>query len=133
ALDRVTAGYGAATTIHDISLTLGEASALALLGRNGTGKTTLINTIVGLTTMRRGSIGLAGSEIGGLRPESRVAMGIGWVPQERGIFRSLSVTENLEAVMRHGPWTTERIFNLFPRLKERRKSFGATLSGGEQQ
>src|SRR5690348_7314818 len=124
AVDLLTAGYGAATAIHDISFALGEGEALALLGRNGTGKTTLINTLVGLTTLKRGTIRLAGRDITRLPPEERVAAGIGWVPQERGIFRSLSVEENLTAVARPGPWTRERAFALFPRLRERRQNRG---------
>jgi branched-chain amino acid transport system ATP-binding protein len=133
AAELITAGYGAATAIHNISFTLREGQGLALLGRNGTGKTTLINTIVGLTTLQRGTIRLAGRDITRLVPEDRAAAGIGWVPQERGIFRSLSVEENLTAVERPGPWTCERVYGLFPRLRERRRSHGATLSGGEQQ
>src|SRR5262245_42164138 len=133
AAELVSAGYGAAIAIHNISFALAEGQALALLGRNGTGKTTLINTLVGLTTLQRGTIRLAGREITRLSPEDRVAAGIGWVPQERGIFRSLSVEENLTAVARPGPWTRERVFALFPRLEERRRNRGWTLSGGEQQ
>jgi len=133
AADALTAGYGAAIAIHNISFSLQEGQALALLGRNGTGKTTLINTLVGLTTLHHGSIHLAGRDITGLAPEARAAAGIGWVPQERGIFRSLSVEENLTAVARSGPWTRKRAFALFPRLAERRRSRGAVLSGGEQQ
>ena len=133
AAERITAGYGAATAIQDISFTLREGQGLALLGRNGTGKTTLINTLVGLTTLQRGTIRLAGRDITRLVPEERARAGIGWVPQERGIFRSLSVEENLTAVARPGPWTRERVYGLFPRLRERRRSRGTTLSGGEQQ
>jgi branched-chain amino acid transport system ATP-binding protein len=129
----LTAGYGAAIAIHNVSLSLQEGGALALLGRNGTGKTTLINTLVGLTTLHHGSVRLCGRDITGLPPEARAADGIGWVPQERGIFRSLSVEENLTAVARPGPWTRDRVFALFPRLGERRASGGGTLSGGEQQ
>src|SRR5438105_210320 len=129
----LTAGYGAAIAIHNISFALAEGQALAVLGRNGTGKTTLINTLIGLTRLHHGSVRLAGRDITGLVPEARAAAGLGWVPQERGIFRSLSVEENLTAVARPGPWTRERIFALFPRLAERRRSRGATLSGGEQQ
>jgi branched-chain amino acid transport system ATP-binding protein len=131
--DVLTAGYGAAIAIHNISFSLQEGQALALLGRNGTGKTTLINTLVGLTTLHHGTIRLAGRDITGLAPEARAAAGIGWVPQERGIFRSLTVEENLTAVARPGPWTHDRAFALFPRLAERRWSGGAVLSGGEQQ
>jgi branched-chain amino acid transport system ATP-binding protein len=131
--DVLTAGYGAAIAIHNISFSLSEGEALALLGRNGTGKTTLINTLVGLTTRHHGSVRMSGRDITGLAPEMRAAAGIGWVPQERGIFRSLSVEENLIAVARPGPWTRDRAFALFPRLGERRGSRGGTLSGGEKQ
>jgi len=131
--DVLTAGYGAAIAIHNISFALQEGQAMALLGRNGTGKTTLINTLVGLTTLHSGTMRLAGRDVTALAPEARAAAGIGLVPQERGIFRSLSVEENLAAVARPGPWTRERVFALFPRLAERRRSFGGTLSGGEQQ
>ena len=129
----LTAGYGAAVAIEDLSLALPEGGSLAVLGRNGTGKSTLIKTIVGLTTRFRGGIQLAGRDIVRLPPERRAAMGIGWVPQERGIFRSLTVEENLSAVSRRGPWTMPRVFGLFPRLADRRKNRGTTLSGGEQQ
>ncbi|HZP19052.1 MAG TPA: ABC transporter ATP-binding protein [Bauldia sp.] len=129
----VSAGYGDATVIAGIDLGLGERKALALLGRNGTGKTTLINTIVGLTRLGGGTIRLAGRDVTRLAPELRAAAGIGWVPQERGIFRSLSVEENLTAVAMPGPWTSRRVFALFPRLAERRRNMGANLSGGEQQ
>jgi len=131
--DVLTAGYGAAIAIHNISFSLQEGEALALLGRNGTGKTTLINTLVGLTTRHHGTVRLSGRDITRLAPEMRAAAGIGWVPQERGIFRSLSVEENLTAVARPGPWTRDRTFALFPRLAERRASRSFTLSGGEQQ
>jgi branched-chain amino acid transport system ATP-binding protein len=133
AVENLTAGYGRAVAIDGISLTLAEGAALALLGRNGTGKTTLINTIVGLTARFAGAVRLAGRDITRLAPEQRAAAGIGWVPQERGIFRSLTVAENLAAVARPGPWTLPRVFALFPRLAERRGNMGVNLSGGEQQ
>jgi branched-chain amino acid transport system ATP-binding protein len=133
AVDSLTAGYGDAVVIEDISFALAEGGAMALLGRNGTGKTTLINTIVGLTTRFSGSVRLAGRDIAGLRPEERAVAGIGWVPQERGVFRTLTVEENLTAVARRGAWTTRRVFSLFPRLAERRSNMGINLSGGEQQ
>jgi branched-chain amino acid transport system ATP-binding protein len=133
AVEALRAGYGAAVVIEGVTFTLGAGEALAVLGRNGTGKTTLINTVVGLTTRLGGAIRLNGRAIERLAPEVRAAAGLGWVPQERGIFRSLTVEENLTAVARPGSWTPERIFRLFPRLAERRQSFGRTLSGGEQQ
>jgi len=132
-LEGVSAGYGEAVVLNDISLKLAEGEALALLGRNGTGKTTLINTIVGLTRRRAGTIRLGGADITRLRPDQRALAGIGWVPQERNIFKSLTVDENITAVATEGPWTLERIFGMFPRLAERRRNMGDQLSGGEQQ
>ncbi len=133
ALEGLVAGYGEARVLSGVSLSLGEGDSLALLGRNGMGKTTLLNSIVGLTRRFAGTLRLAGRDITGLAPEARAAAGIGWVPQERNIFRSLSVEENLTAVARPGPWTPERALGIFPRLVERRKNAGTRLSGGEQQ
>jgi len=132
-LEGIAAGYGEAQVLSGISLALKEGEALALLGRNGTGKTTLINTIVGLTRRRAGTIHLGGRDITNLRADQRANAGIGWVPQERNIFRSLTVEENITAVAMPGAWTMERIFGLFPRLAERRRNLGTQLSGGEQQ
>jgi branched-chain amino acid transport system ATP-binding protein len=132
-LDGVVAGYGEARVLAGISLVVGEGEALAVLGRNGVGKTTLINTIAGVTRHFAGSISLAGRDITRLRPEWRARAGLGWVPQERNIFRSLTVEENLTAVARPGRWTVERIWQLFPQLEARRSSYGHQLSGGEQQ
>ena len=132
-LEGVCAGYGEAVVLTDISLKLPEGEALALLGRNGTGKTTLINTIVGLTRRRAGTIRLGGLDVTRMRPDQRAMAGIGWVPQERNIFKSLTVDENITAVATKGPWTLERIFGMFPRLAERRRNMGNQLSGGEQQ
>ncbi len=132
-LEGICAGYGEAVVLTDISLKLAEGEALALLGRNGTGKTTLINTIVGLTRRRSGTIRLGGADITRLRPDQRALAGIGWVPQERNIFKSLTVDENITAVATKGPWNLERIFAMFPRLAERRRNMGDQLSGGEQQ
>ena len=129
----ISAGYGEAVVLNHVSLALPEGQSLALLGRNGTGKTTLINTIVGLTRRREGSIFLRGQDITRLRPDQRALAGIGWVPQERNIFRSLTVDENITAIATKGPWTMERIYKLFPRLAERRSNMGNQLSGGEQQ
>ena len=126
-------GYGEAVVLSDIDLTLPAGRSLALLGRNGTGKTTLIDTLVGVTRRHAGSIRLAGREIHSLPVHLRAGAGIGWVPQERNIFKSLTVTENLTAVARPGPWTMQRVFELFPRLEERRRNLGNQLSGGEQQ
>ena len=133
AIEGLSAGYGRAVVLSEISLTLGEGRALAVLGRNGGGKTTLLDSIVGVTRRFAGSLRLGGREIAALAPEARAALGVGWVPQERNIFRSLTVEENLTAVARPGPWTLERIFALFPRLRERRGNAGGALSGGEQQ
>ena len=132
-VEGLTAGYGEAVVIEDIAFSLGEARALALLGRNGTGKTTLITSLVGVTRYRSGSITMSGRELARLRPDQRAAAGIGWVPQERNIFKSLTVEENLTAVARPGPWSVERIYAMFPRLRERRANLGTQLSGGEQQ
>ena len=127
------AGYGAALVLAGISFTLGQGQSIALLGRNGTGKTTLINTLVGVTTYRSGEIMLGGQSLVRRAPEARARLGIGWVPQERNIFHSLTVEENLTAVARAGAWTVERVYTMFPRLRERRANMGNQLSGGEQQ
>jgi len=129
----LSAGYGRAVVLSDVAFRLGEGEALAVLGRNGVGKTTLIDSLVGVTRRFAGSLSLGGREIATLSPEARAAAGIGWVPQERNIFRSLTVQENVTAVARPGPWTLDRIYGLFPRLKERRSQSGGSLSGGEQQ
>jgi branched-chain amino acid transport system ATP-binding protein len=132
-LDRLSAGYGEAVVLDEISLTLGEGQSLALLGRNGMGKTTLVNSIVGVTRYRGGAISLAGGDITRLPPERRALAGVGWVPQERNIFRSLTVHESLTAIALPGPWTPDRVYELFPRLGERKSNLGNQLSGGEQQ
>jgi branched-chain amino acid transport system ATP-binding protein len=132
-VENLSAGYGRAVVLSDVAFRLGEGEALAVLGRNGVGKTTLLDTLVGVTRRFAGSITLAGREVGTLAPETRAALGVGWVPQERNIFRSLSVLENLTAVAQPGPWTIDRVFGLFPRLKERQQQSGSSLSGGEQQ
>jgi branched-chain amino acid transport system ATP-binding protein len=129
----LSAGYGRAVVLSDVAFRLGEGEALAVLGRNGVGKTTLIDSVVGVTRRFAGSLSLGGREITALSPEARAAAGIGWVPQERNIFRSLTVQENITAVARPGAWTLDRIYALFPRLKERRSQSGGSLSGGEQQ
>ena len=126
-------GYGEAVVVQGVSLALDEGQSLALLGRNGTGKTTLLNTLVGVTRRHAGRIALAGRDITSLAPHERAAAGIGWVPQERNIFKSLTVDENLSAVARLGPWTVARAYEMFPRLAERKANLGNQLSGGEQQ
>lgn len=132
-LDNVSAGYGNARVLHGVSLSLAEGGSLALLGRNGVGKTTLINTIVGQTRLLGGTIRLDGRSLISVPSHRRALAGIGWVPQERNIFRSLTVDENLTAVARPGPWTPAAVYELFPRLGERRRNWGNQLSGGEQQ
>ena len=132
-VEGLSAGYGEAVVLTDISFALERRQAMALLGRNGTGKTTLINSIIGHSRRRRGTITLGGIDITSLRPDQRAEAGIGWVPQERNIFKSLTVVENLTAVARAGKWTPARVFDTFPRLGERKSNFGNQLSGGEQQ
>ena len=132
-LDGLKSGYGEAVVVQGISLTLEQGQSLALLGRNGTGKTTLLNTLVGVTRRHAGRIWLAGQDITALAPHERAAAGIGWVPQERNIFKSLTVHENLMAVARPGPWSVQRAYEMFPRLAERQSNMGNQLSGGEQQ
>jgi len=132
-LDRVSSGYGEALVVRGVSLALEEGRSLAVLGRNGVGKTTLLDTIIGVTRHRGGTIRLAGRDITRLTPEPRAAAGVGWVPQERNIFRSLTVEENLTAVQRPGPWDVPAVYRLFPRIAERRRNLGSQLSGGEQQ
>jgi branched-chain amino acid transport system ATP-binding protein len=127
------AGYGEAVVVQGVDLVLPQGESMALLGRNGTGKTTLLNTLVGVTRRHAGRIELAGRDITPLRPHARAAAGIGWVPQERNIFKSLTVDENLTAVARPGPWTPARAYEMFPRLAERKANMGNQLSGGEQQ
>jgi branched-chain amino acid transport system ATP-binding protein len=133
ALEHLSAGYGAAAVLHDVSLTLAEGRSLAVLGRNGMGKTTLLNSIIGVTRHIGGMVRLGGRDLTRLSPEARAAAGIGWVPQERNIFRSLTVEENLTAVARPGAWDVGRVYAVFPRLRERRRNMGDQLSGGEQQ
>ncbi|HXZ21854.1 MAG TPA: ABC transporter ATP-binding protein [Pseudolabrys sp.] len=132
-IDGLTAGYGEAVILTDVSFKIAKGEALALLGRNGMGKTTLINSIVGVTRHIGGRIYLEGLDITAMRPDQRAYAGIGWAPQERNIFRSLTVEENMTAVARPGPWTLAKIYALFPRLYERRRNLGNQLSGGEQQ
>jgi branched-chain amino acid transport system ATP-binding protein len=132
-IENLSAGYGEAVVLHDINLAIGEGQTLALLGRNGTGKTTLINTLAGATRQHGGTISLGGVALHKLPPHQRAAAGIGWVPQERNIFKSLTVHENLTAVARPGNWNPQRVYEMFPRLAERKTNLGTQLSGGEQQ
>ena len=138
-VEGLSAGYGEAIVLTDITLSLAEGETLALLGRNGTGKTTLISTLAGAAHRHAGSITLGGVTLHTLAAHERAAAGIGWVPQERNIFKSLTVHENLTAVQRPGragsasPWTPARVYDMFPRLAERKTNLGTQLSGGEQQ
>ena len=139
-VEGLSAGYGEAVVLHDVSLSLAEGQTLALLGRNGTGKTTLINTLAGATRQHAGGISLGSVALHKLPSHERAAAGIGWVPQERNIFKSLTVDENLTAVARPAragrsarQWTPERVYEMFPRLAERKTNLGTQLSGGEQQ
>src|SRR5262249_53295536 len=132
-IERLRAGYGEAVVLSDISLALSEGQSIALLGRNGMGKTTLVNSVIGVTRYLGGAVRLAGRDITRLRPDQRAHAGGGWVPQGRNFFKSLTVEENLTAVARPGPWTPAKVYQLFPRLAERRSNLGNQLSGGEQQ
>ncbi|WP_298924671.1 ABC transporter ATP-binding protein [uncultured Ramlibacter sp.] len=132
-VENLSAGYGEAVVLNGVSLSLDEGATLALLGRNGTGKTTLINTLAGATRQHGGAISLGGVALHKLAPHQRAAAGIGWVPQERNIFKSLTVHENLTAVARPGKWTPDAAYAMFPRLAERKTNLGTQLSGGEQQ
>ena len=133
ALEHVTAGYGESVVLDDVSLSLNEGDSLALLGRNGVGKTTLLVTIMGLTRLHRGTLRWAGADLAKLPTHARAHAGIGWVPQERYMWPSLTIEEHLTAVARPGTWTLERVYGIFPRLAERRRNLGNQLSGGEQQ
>jgi branched-chain amino acid transport system ATP-binding protein len=132
-LEDLRAGYGETIVLDGVSLSLPPRGTLAVLGRNGVGKTTLLATIMGHTTRHGGSIGFDGRDLTRLAPHRRARAGIGWVPQEREIFRSLTVEENLAVAARPGRWSAARIWDLFPSLGERRRHFGNELSGGEQQ
>jgi len=132
-IEGLSAGYGDARVLDDVSLTFARGECVAVLGRNGMGKTTLINSIVGVTRRYAGRIVLNGQDITAMRPHQRAHAGVAWVPQERNIFVSLTVEENLTAVARPGRWTVAEIYKLFPRLRERAGNMGNQLSGGEQQ
>jgi branched-chain amino acid transport system ATP-binding protein len=132
-LERVTAGYGDTVVVEDITLGLLPGQVLAVLGRNGVGKTTLLATIIGHTRMHSGGIRFAGRDISALPAYRRARLGIGFVPQEREIFPSLTVEQNLTVAARPGPWSLVRVYEFFPSLAERRRNQGNQLSGGEQQ
>jgi branched-chain amino acid transport system ATP-binding protein len=129
----VRSGYGEAVVLDGVSVALPAHGSLAILGRNGVGKTTLLLTAMGFVPLARGSVHLGGRDISRLAPHHRARAGLGWVPQERDIFPSLSVEENLTVAARPGRWDLAAIWGLFPRLKERRGNMGNQLSGGEQQ
>jgi branched-chain amino acid transport system ATP-binding protein len=132
-LEKLWAGYGEAVVLEDIALTLSEGDSLSLLGRNGMGKTTLLSTLMGAASYRSGSMRFAGQDLSMVAAHARAHLGLGWVPQERDIFPSLSVEENLTVVATKGHWNLQKIYAMFPRLKERRANMGNQLSGGEQQ
>jgi len=127
------AGYGDAVVLDGIALALDEGASLAVLGRNGVGKSTLLLTIMGYTRLQRGDVLWRGRSILRLAPHERARLGIGWAAQEREIFASLSVEENLTVAARPGDWDLDKVYELFPRLRERRANRGNQLSGGEQQ
>jgi branched-chain amino acid transport system ATP-binding protein len=133
ALDDVRAGYGDAVVLDRLTFDLPDGGSLALLGRNGVGKTTLLLTIMGFTRVSRGTIAWRGRDLARVAPHRRARAGLGWVAQEREIFPSLSVEENLTVAARAGRWHLAAVYDLFPRLAERRTSRGSHLSGGEQQ
>jgi branched-chain amino acid transport system ATP-binding protein len=132
-LDDVSAGYGETVVLEDIRLALGEGETLSIIGRNGVGKTTLLATVMGHNTLHGGDVRLHGRTIARLPPHRRNWAGLGYVPQEREVFPSLTLRENLEVAARPGAWTIEKVFGLFPRLAERQRNRGNQLSGGEQQ
>jgi branched-chain amino acid transport system ATP-binding protein len=132
-LKGVRAGYGDAVVLDDVSLAVPEDGSLAVLGRNGVGKSTLLLTVMGYTRLHRGTVLWKGIDISNLAPHKRARLGLGWVAQEREIFPSLSVEENLTVAARPGRWNLAAAYELFPRLKERKDNFGNQLSGGEQQ
>jgi branched-chain amino acid transport system ATP-binding protein len=133
ALRQVSAGYGETVVLEGIDLTLAQGESVSIIGRNGVGKTTLLATVMGQTTLHKGDVFLNGEVVSRLRPYRRALAGLGFVPQEREIFPSLSVRENLEVAARPGHWTQQRVFELFPNLRERLSNMGNQLSGGEQQ
>ncbi len=132
-LDRVSSGYGETIVVENVGLSIAPGEKVSIIGRNGVGKTTLVATIMGHTTLHSGSIRLRGADISRLPPHRRALAGLGYVPQEREIFPSLSLRENLDVASRPGQWTIDKVFELFPRLAERQSNRGNHLSGGEQQ
>ncbi len=131
--ESITAGYGEGIVLHDVGFTLTAGHSLAVLGRNGVGKSTLMLALLGHVPLRTGTIAIRGIDMTAALPHERVNAGLGWVPQGRECFPSLSVDEHLVIATRKGPWNKERVYGLFPRLRERIKNMGNQLSGGEQQ
>jgi branched-chain amino acid transport system ATP-binding protein len=126
-------GYGDSLVLENVSLTIEKGRSLAVLGRNGMGKSTLMLSLMGHLAARSGRITWRGTDLTGVAPDDRVKQGLGWVPQGREVFPSLTVDEHLAIASRPGPWTKSRIYEQFPRLFERRRNLGRQLSGGEQQ
>jgi len=131
--ESITSGYGEGIVLHDVGFTLTAGQSLAVLGRNGVGKSTLMLSLLGHLPLRSGKIAIRGVDVTNALPHERVTAGLGWVPQGRECFPSLTVDEHLVIARRKGPWNRERVYELFPRLKERIKNMGNQLSGGEQQ
>jgi len=133
AFEQVVAGYGSAVVLDRLGFALPQGQSLAVLGRNGVGKTTLLETLMGNTRVMRGTVRWFGEDITRWPSHRRAAAGLGWVPQEREVFPSLTVEENLTVIARRGRWNLQRVYEFFPRLAERRGNYGNQLSGGEQQ
>jgi branched-chain amino acid transport system ATP-binding protein len=133
AVEKVSAGYGESIVLEDVSFAMNEGDSLALLGRNGVGKTSLLVTLMGITRLHRGAIRWDGGDLAKVPTWKRSRAGLGWVPQERHMFPTLTVEEHLTVVARPGPWTLQKVYEVFPRLLERRQNMGNELSGGEQQ
>jgi branched-chain amino acid transport system ATP-binding protein len=132
-LDDLSAGYGETIVLENVVLQLRPGETLSIIGRNGVGKSTLLATVMGHTSLHSGRLRLHGKDISSLAPHRRALAGLGYVPQEREIFPSLSLRENLDVAARPGIWTIETVYELFPRLAERQSNRGNQLSGGEQQ
>ncbi len=132
-LENVWAGYNEAIVLEGISFSLSAGESLSLLGRNGMGKSTLLSTLMGATRFHKGNMRWQGKDLATVKAHARAHLGLGWVPQERDIFASLSVEENLSVVQTQGHWDLQKIYAMFPRLQERRSNMGNQLSGGEQQ
>lgn len=134
-VDGLSAWYGAAQALREVSLEVGAGEVVTIVGRNGAGKTTLLRCLMGLHRQQRGAVTLAGTSLGGLAPHKRARLGLGWVPDDRGTYATLSVEEHLSLSPRLGGdgWPLERVYETFPMLRTRRKVAGTQLSGGEQQ